>query len=172
MGCRASKNKGVRAVGPPQPTANAGTRPSGPQPRGDSNAPPSREPEQNRGNLSLPKNIKSPSNRSMETPAGQAASPNDANAIATDAASTTATAKVQRSISDISDGDGGDGNVTVVLPKGVWIKTEGTPYYYSVSENLYYHPPSCQFYDPTNEMWYDPEKDEWYHDDASDSNAA
>ncbi|KAG5469722.1 hypothetical protein CUR178_01861 [Leishmania enriettii] len=178
MGCSGSKNKGVRAVVPPEPTADAvdrtvGTPPSAPQPRAASNAPPTREPEQIRENSSLPKNIKSPSNRSMETPTRQAASPSGADAIGTDAGSTTATAKVQRNnTSDISDGDGGDGSVTVVLPKGVWVKTEGTPYYYSASENLYYHPPSCQFYDPTNEMWYDPEKDEWYHDDNSDSDAA
>ncbi|KAH9578459.1 hypothetical protein LSM04_009378 [Trypanosoma melophagium] len=57
-----------------------------------------------------------------------------------------------------------DGN-PVVLPKGDWVRTEGTPFYYSEKENLYFHPPSCQFYDPTNEMWYDPEKDEWYRDD-------
>ncbi|KAG8340281.1 hypothetical protein ERJ75_001441900 [Trypanosoma vivax] len=56
------------------------------------------------------------------------------------------------------------GNV-VVLPKGEWIRTAGTPFYYSEAENLYFHPPSCQFYDPTNEMWYDPEKDEWYQDE-------
>lgn len=53
----------------------------------------------------------------------------------------------------------------LVLPEGLWVRTEGTPFYYSEKENLYYHPPSCQFYDPTNEMWYDPEKDEWYNDD-------
>lgn len=56
----------------------------------------------------------------------------------------------------------------VVLPKGNWIKAKGTPYYYCQTENLYYHPPSCQFYDPTNEMWYDSEKNEWYHDNEDD----
>ncbi|RHW68894.1 hypothetical protein DPX39_100123000 [Trypanosoma brucei equiperdum] len=57
-----------------------------------------------------------------------------------------------------------EGNA-LVLPKGEWVRTEGTPFYYSDAENLYFHPPSCQFYDPTNEMWYDPEQDEWYRDD-------
>jgi len=51
------------------------------------------------------------------------------------------------------------------LPKGDWIKAIGTPYYYSASENLYFHPSSCQFYDPSNGMWYDPDSDEWYHED-------
>lgn len=50
----------------------------------------------------------------------------------------------------------------IVLPKGDWVKADGTPYYYSATENLYFHPPSGQFYDPSNEMWYDPDKDEWY----------
>lgn len=57
----------------------------------------------------------------------------------------------------------------IALPKGDWVRTEGTPYYYSALENLYYHPPSYQFYDPTNEMWYDPDKDEWYKDTEADS---
>jgi hypothetical protein len=51
------------------------------------------------------------------------------------------------------------------LPKGDWVKAEGTPYYYSSSEKLYFHPPSHQFYDPANDMWYDPDKDEWYADE-------
>ncbi|PWV11365.1 hypothetical protein C3747_60g62 [Trypanosoma cruzi] len=55
----------------------------------------------------------------------------------------------------------------LLLPNGDWVRTEGTPFYYSVEENLYFHPPSCQFYDPTNGMWYDPEKDEWYYDDEN-----
>nr|CCC94208.1 conserved hypothetical protein [Trypanosoma congolense IL3000] len=58
-----------------------------------------------------------------------------------------------------------DGDMPLVLPKGEWVLTEGTPFYYSDAENLYFHPPSCQFYDPTNEMWYDPEHDEWYRDE-------
>ena len=53
----------------------------------------------------------------------------------------------------------------VNLPKGDWVKAEGTPYYYSASEKLYFHPPSHQFYDPANDMWYDPDKDEWYADE-------
>ena len=54
----------------------------------------------------------------------------------------------------------------VLLPKGEWVKVEGTPYYFSAQENLYYHPPSSQFYDPSNVMWYDPDKDEWYNDET------
>lgn len=57
----------------------------------------------------------------------------------------------------------------VVLPKGEWIRAKGTPYYYSQTENLYFHPSSCQFYDPTNEMWYDSEKNEWYRDDEDET---
>eukprot|EP00796_Vickermania_ingenoplastis_P004469 gene4469-3264_t len=56
----------------------------------------------------------------------------------------------------------------VILPKGEWVRAKDTPYYYSQTENLYYHPPSCQFYDPTNEMWYDSEKNEWYRDSDED----
>lgn len=118
--------------------------------------------------------ILTPSNKSVEAPAGRA-NPQDAKA---DVASTAAPGKGPRSSNSDAGGSAAgnadvdeDGN-PVVLPKGDWVKTEGTPYYYSATENLYYHPPSCQFYDPTNEMWYDPEKDEWYHDDASDEEAA
>ncbi|RNF26053.1 uncharacterized protein Tco025E_01682 [Trypanosoma conorhini] len=57
----------------------------------------------------------------------------------------------------------------LLLPNGDWVRTEGTPFYYSEKENLYFHPPSCQFYDPTNEMWYDPEKDEWYYDEENEA---
>lgn len=59
----------------------------------------------------------------------------------------------------------------VRLPKGNWFKAEGTQYYYSAIENLYYHPPSKQFYDPTNEMWYDPSTREWYRDDATEDDS-
>lgn len=115
----------------------------------------------------------SPSNKSVEVPAGRAVNPNDVNISNTDVGSTAAPANVaRRANSDASAADVDENGNPVVLPKGDWIKTEGTPYYYSALENLYYHPPSCQFYDPTNEMWYDPEKDEWYHDDGSDEEAA
>ncbi|RNF11918.1 hypothetical protein TraAM80_00613 [Trypanosoma rangeli] len=57
----------------------------------------------------------------------------------------------------------------LILPNGNWVRTDGTPFYYSEQENLYFHPPSCQFYDPTNEMWYDPEKDEWYYDEENEA---
>lgn len=60
---------------------------------------------------------------------------------------------------------GNNENDEVVLPKGDWEKAEGTPYYYSATENLYFHPPSSQFYDPSNGMWYDPDLDEWYQED-------
>lgn len=55
------------------------------------------------------------------------------------------------------------------LPEGDWVKADGTPYYYSQTENLYFHPPSGQFYDPSNEMWYDPEKDEWYSEETDET---
>lgn len=65
--------------------------------------------------------------------------------------------------------DGQDFDGPLVLPKGDWVKADGTPYYYSQAENLYFHPPSGQFYDPSNEMWYDPEKDEWYSEETDDA---
>ncbi|CCW63109.1 unnamed protein product [Phytomonas sp. EM1] len=63
-----------------------------------------------------------------------------------------------------------DGKV-IALPKGTWIRAEGTPYYYSAMENLFYHPPSRQFYDPNNEMWYDSDTNEWYRDDDDESDS-
>ncbi|KAG5469376.1 hypothetical protein LSCM1_02593 [Leishmania martiniquensis] len=172
MGCSASKSKGVRATRPPQSEAtmangNAGG-PNGlpPRPPSDVSAP---QDEQNK-KAPMQQSAQSPSNRSVGQMAGQAASQRDGNAATTDAASGTVSGKdQQRSSSDTSGGDVDGEGMSVVLPKGIWMKTEGTPYYYSATENLYYHPPSCQFYDPTNEMWYDPEKEEWYHDDATDS---
>lgn len=55
------------------------------------------------------------------------------------------------------------------LPEGDWVKADGTPYYYSQTENLYFHAASGQFYDPSNEMWYDPEKDEWYSEETDEA---
>lgn len=179
MGCTGSKNKEKK---PDSKNAVNTAAPGGTQP-----------PQQGKGETAPQANsadpvppvdsgaaqqaILSPGNKSVEAPAGRA-NPQDAANAKADVSSTAAPGKGPRGTNSDAGGSnaGGaevdeDGN-PVVLPKGDWVKTEGTPYYYSATENLYYHPPSCQFYDPTNEMWYDPEKDEWYHDDASDEEAA
>ncbi|GET91846.1 hypothetical protein, conserved [Leishmania tarentolae] len=178
MGCKASKSKEVKPRGTPGASAGATTA-SGPIGAGangsgtqksttGSTATGPGQPNRNGTSLSADK---SPRNHSMETPAGRAAGANNNKNGSVD--STEAPDKGPRQNgSNLGNGDVDENGNPVVLPKGVWVKTEGTPYYYSVEENLYFHPPSCQFYDPTNEMWYDPEKDEWYHDDASDAGAA
>lgn len=176
MGCTGSKNKEKK---PESKNAVNTAAPGGTQPPQQPNAN-TADPVPAANSAAAQQAIVSPSNKSVEAPAGRANPPDAANAKA-DNASTAAPGKVPRSSNSDAGGShaGGaagpdvdeDGN-PVVLPKGDWVKTEGTPYYYSATENLYYHPPSCQFYDPTNEMWYDPEKDEWYHDDASDEEAA
>jgi glucan-binding YG repeat protein len=164
MGCTGSKNKEKK----PENAKAADTSATGATAQ-----------QQQNNAVSAQQAAHTPSNKSVETPAGRA-NPQDGANAKTDVSSTAAPGKVPRSGNSDAGGSTGaarnaevdeDGN-PVVLPKGDWVKTEGTPYYYSATENLYYHPPSCQFYDPTNEMWYDPEKDEWYHDDASDEEAA
>lgn len=56
-------------------------------------------------------------------------------------------------------------NGGVVLPAGKWVKAEGSPFYWSDEEKLFYHPDSTQFFDPETNKWYDPENDEWYDED-------
>ncbi|KPI87961.1 hypothetical protein ABL78_2952 [Leptomonas seymouri] len=168
MGCTGSKNKEQKPESKNAADAAASGGSQQLQPKsGDAAALPKRgdaAPAAN--NVASQQANLTPSNKSVEAPAGRA-NPQDVS-------STAAPGKVPRTNSDaaVTNPDVDEDGNPVVLPKGDWVKTEGTPYYYSATENLYYHPPSCQFYDPTNEMWYDPEKDEWYHDDASDAEAA
>ncbi|KAL7698569.1 hypothetical protein NQL31_006099 [Lotmaria passim] len=172
--CSKSKEKKPKSNNAVDTSAPGGTQPTQQQ-NGDAAAQPnSGNPVPAVDSAAGQQAILTPSNKSVETPAGRA-NPQDVANGKTDVSSTAAPGKAPRSAN--SDAGGAHADVDeegnpVVLPKGDWVKTEGTPYYYSATENLYYHPPSCQFYDPTNEMWYDPEKDEWYHDDASDEEAA
>lgn len=64
-------------------------------------------------------------------------------------------------------GGAGESEAPVVLPAGKWIRAEGSPFYWSDEEKLFFHPDSGQFFDPETNKWYDPETDEWYDDDNS-----
>ncbi|AYU82083.1 protein of unknown function - conserved [Leishmania donovani] len=177
MGCSASKSKEVRRSGKPGASAATASSPIGAsangaraqKPTAETAPAPPAQPNQN--GTTLPAN-KSPSSHSVEAPSGRAADANHDNK-STNVDSTEAPDKGPRQNgAGLGNGDVDENGNAVLLPKGVWVKTEGTPYYYCLEENLYFHPPSCQFYDPTNEMWYDPDKDEWYRDDGSDAEAA
>ncbi|CAG9580677.1 conserved hypothetical protein [Leishmania major strain Friedlin] len=177
MGCSASKSKEVKPSGGPGASSATASNAIGAcangtyaqKPATEAAAADTAQPSQNGTTLSA---NKSPSNHSVEAPTGRAADASRDNKN-TNGDSTEAPDKGPRQNgAGLSSGDLDENGNAVLLPKGVWVKTEGTPYYYCAEENLYFHPPSCQFYDPTNEMWYDPEKDEWYRDDGSDAEAA
>ncbi|CBZ29904.1 conserved hypothetical protein [Leishmania mexicana MHOM/GT/2001/U1103] len=177
MGCSTSKNKEVRpnertrasaatADSPTDARAN-GTRTHNPTVEAAPPAP--AEPKQNGAASHV---SKSPSNHSVAAPVGRAAdASHDTKSTKVDLTEVPDKAPRQNG-AGAGEGDVDENGNAVLLPKGVWAKTEGTPYYYCAEENLYFHPPSCQFYDPTNEMWYDPDKDEWYRDEGSDVEAA
>ncbi|KEG10280.1 hypothetical protein DQ04_03941060 [Trypanosoma grayi] len=151
MGCKSSKTKETK---PASTAANAKSNAANTSPQLQQ-----QQPADKKNDVATPagrvNNGEITEGASRAGPPRKAAGPGGA--AAADARTGTSAPTPQQELDE-------DGN-PVVLPKGDWVRTEGTPYYYSEKENLYFHPPSSQFYDPTNEMWYDPEKEEWYRDD-------